>query len=51
EARRELAKNNPQGRLIDPKEVAAATLWLASSAAHSITGQALPIAGGEVMAG
>ena len=51
EARRELAKNNPQGRLIDPKEVAAATLWLASSAAHSITAQALPIAGGEVMAG
>ncbi len=51
DARRELAKNNPQGRLIDPQEVADATLWLASAAAHSITGQALPIAGGEVMAG
>lgn len=51
EARRELAKTNPQGRLIDPQEVADATLWLASAAAHSITGQALPIAGGEVMAG
>lgn len=51
EAKRELAKTNPQGRLIDPQEVADATLWLASAAAHSITGQALPIAGGEVMAG
>lgn len=51
EAKRELAKTNPQGRLIDPQEVADAALWLASAAAHSITGQALPIAGGEVMAG
>ncbi len=51
EARRELARTNPQGRLIDPQEVADATLWLASTAAHSVTGQALPIAGGEVMAG
>lgn len=51
EARRDLAKNNPQGRLIDPQEVAAAALWLASPAAQSITGNALPIAGGEVMVG
>lgn len=51
EARRELARNNPQGRLIDPQEVADAALWLASPAAHSITGQALAVAGGEVMAG
>ncbi|MDE2362381.1 MAG: SDR family oxidoreductase [Hyphomicrobiales bacterium] len=51
DARRELAKNNPQGRLIDPQEIADAALWLASAAAHSITGQALPVAGGEVMAG
>ncbi|MFT4097891.1 MAG: SDR family NAD(P)-dependent oxidoreductase [Rhodoblastus sp.] len=51
EAKRELAKTNPQGRLIDPQEVADATLWLSSAAAHSVTGQALPIAGGEVMAG
>ncbi len=51
DARRELAKTNPQGRLIDPQEVADAALWIASSAAQSITGQALPIAGGEVMAG
>jgi len=51
EARRDLAKNNPQGRLIDPQEVADAALWIASDAAHSITGQALAIAGGEVMVG
>ncbi len=51
EARKELAKTNPQGRLIHPQEVADATLWLASASAHSVTGQALPIAGGEVMAG
>jgi len=51
EARRELARNNPQGRLIDPQEVAAAALWLASPVAQSITGQAVAIAGGEVMVG
>jgi NAD(P)-dependent dehydrogenase (short-subunit alcohol dehydrogenase family) len=51
EARRELAKNNPQARLIDPQEVADAALWLASAGAHSITGQAIPVAGGEVMVG
>jgi NAD(P)-dependent dehydrogenase (short-subunit alcohol dehydrogenase family) len=50
-ARADLAKNNPQGRLIDSQEVADATLWLASAGAHSVTGQALAIAGGEVMAG
>jgi NAD(P)-dependent dehydrogenase (short-subunit alcohol dehydrogenase family) len=50
-ARADLARNNPQGRLIDPQEIADAALWLASSSAHSVTGQALPIAGGEVMAG
>ena len=50
-ARAELAKNNPQGRLVDPQEIAEAALWLASPAAQSVTGQALPIAGGEVMAG
>ncbi|WJR79874.1 SDR family NAD(P)-dependent oxidoreductase [Bradyrhizobium sp. NP1] len=51
QARADLARNNPQGRLIDPKEIADAVLWLASEGAGSITGQALPIAGGEVMAG
>lgn len=40
---------NPQGRLIDPDEVAATVLWLAADAARSITGQAIVVAGGEVM--
>jgi NAD(P)-dependent dehydrogenase (short-subunit alcohol dehydrogenase family) len=51
EARAELARANPQGRLIQPDEIAQAVLWLCSDGALSITGQALPIAGGEVMAG
>lgn len=40
---------NPQGRLIDPQEVAASVLWLVSDAARSVTGQAITIAGGEIM--
>ena len=51
QARGDLARNNPQGRLIDPKEIADAVLWLASEGAGSVTGQALVIAGGEVMVG
>ena len=49
EARAELASVNPQGRLIDPEEVADTVAWLVSDAAHSITGQAIAVAGGEVM--
>ena len=33
-----LAATNPQGRFIQPQEVAAAVLWLCSEAAGSITG-------------
>ena len=51
QARADLARSNPQGRLVDPKEVADAALWLASDGAGSVTGQALAIAGGEVMVG
>jgi NAD(P)-dependent dehydrogenase (short-subunit alcohol dehydrogenase family) len=40
---------NPQKRLIDPEEVASSVLWLISDAARSVTGQAIVIAGGEVM--
>jgi 3-hydroxybutyrate dehydrogenase len=47
----EFAKANPQGRLIKPEEVANTVLWLASPDAGSINGQAIAIAGGEVMAG
>jgi NAD(P)-dependent dehydrogenase (short-subunit alcohol dehydrogenase family) len=51
EARAELAKSNPQGRLVRPEEAADAVLWLASPGASSINGQAIVVAGGEVMAG
>jgi NAD(P)-dependent dehydrogenase (short-subunit alcohol dehydrogenase family) len=50
-ARSTLAKANPQGRLIDPAEVAHTVLWLVSPGAASINGQAIVVAGGEVMAG
>jgi NAD(P)-dependent dehydrogenase (short-subunit alcohol dehydrogenase family) len=50
-ARAELAKANPQGRLVRPEEVADCVVWLASPGAASINGQAIAIAGGEVMAG
>jgi NAD(P)-dependent dehydrogenase (short-subunit alcohol dehydrogenase family) len=44
----ELAKHNPQGRLITPKEVADSVLWLCGEGASAITGQAIAVAGGEV---
>jgi NAD(P)-dependent dehydrogenase (short-subunit alcohol dehydrogenase family) len=46
-----LAGGNPQGRLVTPAEVADTVLWLASPGASSINGQAIVVAGGEVMAG
>lgn len=47
----ELHKGNPQGRVVTPEEVADAVNWLASDGASSINGQAIVVAGGEVMAG
>ncbi|TPJ36408.1 SDR family NAD(P)-dependent oxidoreductase [Mesorhizobium sp. B2-8-3] len=47
EARANLAATNPQGRFIQPEEVATAVLWLCSGAARSITGQAISVSGGE----
>ena len=44
----ELAKHNPQGRLIQPSEVADTVLWLCGEGAGAITGQAIAVAGGEV---
>lgn len=49
EALAELTKVNPQGRLISPDEVADTVVWLCGEHAASITGQAIAIAGGEVM--
>jgi 3-hydroxybutyrate dehydrogenase len=44
-----LVEKNPQGRLIRPDEVAATVLWLCAPGSEAITGQAIAIAGGEVM--
>lgn len=38
---------NPQGRVIEPEEVADAALWLCGPGAGSVTGQAIAITGGE----
>jgi len=48
EAVAELAKHNPQGRLVTPQEVADTVLWLCGEGASAITGQAIAVAGGEV---
>lgn len=51
EARQTLEASNPQGRLVQPQEVANAAVWLCLPGSESITGQAIAIAGGEVMVG
>lgn len=45
----EFVKGNPQGRLVQPQEVADAVLWLCGKGANSMTGQSIAVAGGEVM--
>jgi 3-hydroxybutyrate dehydrogenase len=47
-ARSEFTKANPQGRLIQPAEVAEAVLYLCSRGADAVTGASLVVAGGEV---
>jgi NAD(P)-dependent dehydrogenase (short-subunit alcohol dehydrogenase family) len=49
EARAEFARGNPQGRIVQPQEVADAVRWLCGDAAASITGQSIAVSGGEVM--
>jgi NAD(P)-dependent dehydrogenase (short-subunit alcohol dehydrogenase family) len=48
QARAELSAGNPQGRIVQPEEVADAVRWLCSPAASAITGQAISVSGGEV---
>jgi len=48
QAMAELARHNPQGRLVAPAEVADTVLWLCGERASAITGQAIAVAGGEV---
>jgi 3-hydroxybutyrate dehydrogenase len=48
EAREALTRTNPQGRLIQPMEIAHAVLWLCLPGSESVNGQSIAIAGGEV---
>lgn len=45
----ELARFNPQGRLVEPDEVAAAVLALLTQEARSMNGQAIAVDGGETV--
>jgi len=49
DARAELVKSNPQGRLVAPDEVADTVAWLCGRGAGAVTGQAISVSGGEVM--
>src|SRR5690606_29060435 len=43
----QLTARNPQGRLVQPEEVAAAIAWLCLPASSAMNGHALPVDGGE----
>jgi NAD(P)-dependent dehydrogenase (short-subunit alcohol dehydrogenase family) len=47
DARKMLVANNPQGRFIEPQEVADVVLWLCGEESAAITGQAISVSGGE----
>lgn len=47
-ALRTFTRTNPQGRLIQPDEVAETVRWLCSDGARSVNGQAISINGGEI---
>ena len=49
QARAALVSRNPQQRLVQPEEVANAVLWLCMPGTAAITGQAIAVAGGEVL--
>ena len=48
EAREALTRTNPQGRLIQPMEIAQTVLWLCLPGSESVNGQSIAVSGGEV---
>ena len=48
DARAGFAAGNPQGRIVQPGQVADAVRWLCGDAAAAITGQSISVSGGEV---
>jgi NAD(P)-dependent dehydrogenase (short-subunit alcohol dehydrogenase family) len=49
EARVQLLAVNPQGRFVQPEEVAETVAWIVGPNSEAINGQAIAVAGGEVM--
>lgn len=47
--RADFTRANPQGRLVQPAEVAAAVLYFCGPGSDAVTGVALPVSGGEVL--
>ena len=47
EARTMLEANNPQGRFMQPQEIADTVLWLCAENGAGVTGQAISVSGGE----
>jgi NAD(P)-dependent dehydrogenase (short-subunit alcohol dehydrogenase family) len=47
DVRNMLKASNPQGRFVEPQEVADTVLWLCSEGSAAITGQAISVSGGE----
>jgi NAD(P)-dependent dehydrogenase (short-subunit alcohol dehydrogenase family) len=45
----EVTSRNPQKRLVRPEEVANAVVWLCLPGSEAVTGQAIAVAGGELM--
>jgi NAD(P)-dependent dehydrogenase (short-subunit alcohol dehydrogenase family) len=50
EARAAILATSPQGRLIEPEEIARAATWLCEEAARGVNGQAIVIDGGGLLA-
>ncbi|MDC8786063.1 SDR family NAD(P)-dependent oxidoreductase [Roseateles koreensis] len=48
-ARATFTASNPQGRLVQPAEVAQAVIWLAQRESAAMNGQAIAVCGGELM--